>query len=148
MKHIRLCCRSETKSASKLQLRLEHAPPKAEEGASPEGSGEGSHPLVGLCIRDLVDDQSHTTLGDDVGNAVTDLNGDNRLCSVNAKHGEQVHNRICTPTDHGHHLGNFDLVLDDYVGLTVRCSRKTDEELKDNVQEETHRQKPTDPTWS
>jgi len=28
-----------------------------------------------LCVRDLVDEQAYTTLGDDVGNAIANLNG-------------------------------------------------------------------------
>ena len=60
--------------------------------------------LVGLGVRDLVDDQAHTALGDDVGGAIADLNADNGMGGIDAKHGEQVHNRVCAPTDHGHDL--------------------------------------------
>merc|ERR1712028_154888 len=49
--------------------------------------------FVGLGIRDLVDHNSDTTLGDDVGAAVANLNADDRMCSIDAKHGEQVHDR-------------------------------------------------------
>ena len=50
--------------------------------------------LLRFGVGDLVDDQSDTALGDDVGGAVTQLNGDNRMCCLNFEHGEQIHYRI------------------------------------------------------
>merc|ERR1712178_523256 len=60
--------------------------------------------LLRFRIRDLVDHQAHAAFRDDVGNAVTDLNRDNRSRSIDAQHGEQVHDGVCAPTDYGHHL--------------------------------------------
>merc|ERR1712014_210904 len=58
--------------------------------------------FVRLCISDLVDEKSNTTLGDDIRCAVANLDADNCLGSIDAKHWEQVHNWVCAPTDHRH----------------------------------------------
>merc|ERR1711959_568274 len=84
--------------------------------------------LVGLCIGDLIDDQSHTALGDDVRGAVANLNANNCMGSIDAKHGEQVHNRVCAPTDHGPHLGSANLAGNDWVSLTVSGPSETDKQ--------------------
>merc|ERR1712190_76196 len=102
--------------------------------------------FVRLCISDLVDEKSNTTLGDDIRCAVANLDADNCLGSIDAKHWEQIHNRVCAPTDDCHNLRSLDLAFDSRIGLTVRSSCKADEELVDNVQEEHHGDEPTDPT--
>ena len=48
--------------------------------------------LLGFGIGDLVDHQADTAFGDDVGDAVAHLDGDNCMCGIDAEHGEQVHN--------------------------------------------------------
>merc|ERR1712028_183905 len=103
--------------------------------------------LVGLRVGDLIDDNSHAALRDDVGTAVADLNADNRMCSIDAHHGEQVHHRICAPTDHCPHLCSSDLSGDNWVSLVVGGLCKSIEELIHNVQEEDHGDEPASPTW-
>jgi len=57
--------------------------------------------VVGLGIGDLIDRQSHPALGDDVGDAIADLDGNDRVCCIDAHHGEKVHDWVCAPTDYG-----------------------------------------------
>merc|ERR1711865_559162 len=102
--------------------------------------------LVRLCVGDLIDHNAHTALGDDVGGAVAELNADNRMRSIDAKHGEQVHNRICAPADNRQHLRISDLSSDNWISLTVCSLCETVEKLIDNVQEEDHGQEPAHPT--
>jgi len=49
---------------------------------------------VGLRNGDCVDEQPNTAFGNDICNRVADLNHDNGAATCNAKHGENVHNRI------------------------------------------------------
>merc|ERR1740117_2294323 len=102
--------------------------------------------FVGLGVRDLVDHNSHTALGDDVGAAVANLNADDGMCGIDAHHGEQVHNGVCAPTDHGPHLSSADLCGDGWVSLSSCGLCKTIEELVHNVQEEDHGNEPAHPT--
>merc|ERR1719197_1987033 len=69
------------------------------------------------------------------------------MCSVDAHHGEQVHNWVCAPTDDGHDLRTANLALENLISLLVSGFRKADEKLIDNVQEEHHGQEPAHPTW-
>merc|ERR1711953_459361 len=103
--------------------------------------------ILGLRVGDLVNHQSHTALRDDVGDTVADLNGDNRRRGIDAEHGEQVHDRVCAPANYSHHLSSLDFALDFWVGFGVRGSRKANEKLIDNVQEEAHGEGPAHPTW-
>merc|ERR1712187_1006948 len=68
--------------------------------------------LLGLRVCDLVDHQSNAALGDDIGNAITNLNGDNGRCGVDAEHRDQVHHWVCAPANHRHHLRRLDFRLD------------------------------------
>merc|ERR1719240_1577554 len=104
--------------------------------------------LVGLRVGDLINHDANTALGDDVGDAVANLNANDSMCGIDAEHGEQVHNREGAPTDHGPHLCGADLVGDDWVSLSSCGLCKTVEELVDNVQEEDHGQHPAAPTRS
>merc|ERR1719230_1610728 len=76
--------------------------------------------LLGLGVRDFVDQQADTALGDDVGDAVAQLNGDNCCCRFDSEHGEQVHHRISAPTDHRHDLCGFNVASDHRVRLACR----------------------------
>merc|ERR1712187_359514 len=89
-----------------------------------------------LCICDLVNDQTNTALRDDVRDTVSDLDGNHSLSCIDAKHGEQVHNRVSAPADHCHDLGCPDLARDDWVRLTVCGRSEAHEQLIDDVQEE------------
>merc|ERR1719267_398392 len=98
-----------------------------------------------LSIGDLVDDQANTTLGDDVRDAVTNLDVDNRAASTKANHWEQVDNWVCAPADNSPHLGLLDLALDNWV-LLLRCSSgKANQELEHDVEEEAHGDGPANP---
>merc|ERR1719201_2905451 len=100
-----------------------------------------------LGIGDLVDDQADTTLGDNVGNAIANLDVDNGAASTEANHWEQVDNWVCAPADNSPHLGLLDLALDDWV-LPLGCSSsKAHQELVHNIEEEAHRDGPANPAW-
>jgi len=77
---------------------------------------------------------------------LANLNRYNRMCCIDAKHWEQVHDRIRAPTDNCHELCSLDLLLNHWVSLTVCGSCEANKELKDNVQEEAHRNAPALPT--
>merc|ERR1711935_722018 len=94
--------------------------------------------LVGLCVCDLVDQNSNATLGDDVRAAIANLNGDNCVRCIDAEHGEQVDNWVCAPADHSHELCGLDLALDDWISLFAGGCGEANEELVHNVQEEQH----------
>merc|ERR1711935_561268 len=83
--------------------------------------------LQRLRIGDLVDQNPNTTLGNDVGCAVANLDSDDGMCRVDAEHGKQVHDRVCAPTDDSHDLGCLDLPLNDWISFTVCGSAETDE---------------------
>merc|ERR1711976_462276 len=89
--------------------------------------------LLGLGVSDLVDHRANTTLGDDVRDAVADLDGDNRLGSGDAQHWEQVDNWVGAPRDHSHHLGSGDLAGNSLVLLSGSGGGKADQELVVNV---------------
>merc|ERR1712066_697713 len=84
-------------------------------------SGSSLHLVVGLQESDLVDEEANAALGDDVRNAVADLDGHNRLGTANAEHGEQVHNGVGAPADHGDELAELDHALHLWVILTRGC---------------------------
>merc|ERR1719502_2382444 len=104
--------------------------------------------LLGLGVSDLVDHKANTALGDDVGDAVADLDGDNRLGSGDAQHWEQVDNWVGAPRDHSHHLGSGDLAGNSLVLLSSSGGSQADQELVDDVQEEGHGDEPAHPARS
>jgi len=104
--------------------------------------------LGGLRFGDLVDHQTDATFGNNVRDAVANLDRDDGLRSINAKHREKVHDWIRAPADHCHNLRSADLAPNDWVWLTVRGSREANEEFIDDVQKEAHGNKPAAPTWS
>merc|ERR1712156_929288 len=75
--------------------------------------------LARLGIGDLVDQKANAAFGDDVRCTIADLDGDDRVRGSDAEHGEEVHNRVCAPTDHRHLLSELDLPLDLRVALTL-----------------------------
>merc|ERR1712039_381758 len=115
------------------------------QNSSSSSSEEGF--LLGLGACDLVDHDANTALGDDVRHAVAQLDGDHRGCSIDAQHGEQVHNRVSAPGDDGHDLGRLDLARNHWVALACGCSCQTDKKFVHNVEEEAHGQEPAEPTW-
>merc|ERR1712100_161174 len=102
--------------------------------------------LLRLRVRDLVDQDPHTTLRDDVGHGVTELNGDHRRGATDVQHGEQIDHWVCAPTDHSPDLRGRNLRLDGRVLLLVGGIAETDEELLNDVQEEAHGEEPAPPT--
>merc|ERR1719375_1630248 len=100
-----------------------------------------------LGVRDLVDDEAHSTLGDDVGDAVADLDVDDGAASTKANHWEQVDNWVCAPANDGPHLGLLNLGLDDWVLFLGCSSGKADQELVHDVEEEAHGKGPAKPAW-
>merc|ERR1719399_955907 len=102
--------------------------------------------LCRLGVGNLVDDEANTALGDDVRNAVANLDVDNRAASTEANHWEQVDNWVCAPADDGPHLSLLDLALDDWVLLLSCGSSKANQELVHNVEEEAHGDGPANPT--
>jgi len=101
--------------------------------------------FVGLGVRDLVDHEANTALGDDVGGAVTDLDADDGVGGIDAQHGEEVHDGVGAPRDHGHDLSGLDLAADHWVSLGIGGCGQTDEELVDDVQEKSHGHEPAHP---
>merc|ERR1712050_599629 len=97
-----------------------------------------------LGVRDLVDHKSNAAFGDNVGNAIANLDTYDSFCSGDTKHWEQVNDGVCAPTDNSHLLCNLDLPCDNWVSFAGCC--KTNEQLVHNVQEECHRGKPAHPT--
>merc|ERR1711893_223760 len=95
--------------------------------------------LLRLGIGNLVDEQAHATLRDDVRGTVADLDADHGLGSRDAQHREEVHDRICAPADHSHQLSCLDLVLHNTIGLTLSGLAQAHQQLLDDVQEEGHR---------
>merc|ERR1712232_1407838 len=61
--------------------------------------------LAGLRIRDLVNHQSNSALGNNVRHTISQLDRYHCLGRREAEHWEQVHNWVCAPTDHSHDLG-------------------------------------------
>merc|ERR1719464_1355229 len=101
-----------------------------------------------LCICDLVNDQTNTALRDDVRDTISNLNGNHGRGCIDAKHGEQVHNRVSAPTNHCHDLGRPDLARDDWVRLTVCGRGEAKQQLVDNIQKENHGNEPAQPPRS
>merc|ERR1711862_428333 len=104
--------------------------------------------LFRLCVGDLVDDQTNAALGNDVRDAIANLDSHHSMSGINAKHGEEVHHRVCAPADHCHDLCSLDLALNFWVRLTVRGFRQANKELVDDVQEEHHGDEPAHPARS
>merc|ERR1719408_582426 len=65
--------------------------------------------LLGLHRGDAEDQQTNTALRDDVREAVAQLDADNGLRAGGAEHGDDVHERVGQPREHGHPLGRLDL---------------------------------------
>merc|ERR1712039_592376 len=103
--------------------------------------------LLRFGIRNLVNDKSHAALRDDVGNAVAQLDADNGFRWIKVEHWKQVHNWVGAPTNARHYLRSTDLSRNDWVFFTFSGRSKSDKELVHNIQEETHRQEPTYPSW-
>merc|ERR1719502_866507 len=74
---------------------------------------------LGLGVGDLVDDQTHTALGDHVGGAVADLDQHHSLGAGHSEHGHQVDHGVGAPGDHGPHAGGVHLGGHGGVGLGV-----------------------------
>merc|ERR1719313_329582 len=98
-----------------------------------------------LCVCDLVDDQTNATLGNDIRDAIANLDPHHCMSGINAKHWEEVHDWVCAPADHRHHLCGLDLALDHWVCLHVGGFREANKELVDDVQEEHHGDEPAHP---
>merc|ERR1719432_344015 len=64
--------------------------------------------LVRLGIGDLVDHEADTALGNDIRDAVADLDGHHSIGCGDSKHREEVHYRVGAPTYHRHHLRKLD----------------------------------------
>ena len=94
--------------------------------------------LAGLCIRDLVNHQAYSTLGNYVRHAVAQLNRYHGFACRETEHWEQIHNWVCAPADHGHDLGRANFRSDNWVSFAGRGRRKADKQLVDDVQEESH----------
>jgi len=103
--------------------------------------------LLGLRVCDLVDGQTNAALGNDIGGAIANLDTHDSMRSIDAHHWEEVHDGVCAPADHCHHLCGLDLGLNDWVSLTVCGFRQANEELIHDVQEEEHGNEPAHPTW-
>merc|ERR1711874_499710 len=104
--------------------------------------------LARFGVGNLVDHQAHTALGNDIGGAVSQLDRHNGLGCREAEHREQVHDWVCAPADHCHHLRRAYLGCDHWVRFARSRGGKADEELVDDVQEESHGGEPADPTRS
>merc|ERR1711978_111536 len=101
--------------------------------------------LLRLRVRNLVDEQAHATLRDDVRSTVAHLDADHSLRGRDAQHGEEVHYGVGAPADHSHQLGRLDLVLHNPVGLLLSGLAQADQQLLDDVKEEGHGDEPADP---
>merc|ERR1719231_2053420 len=100
---------------------------------------------VRLGLGDSVDHQTQTTLGDDVGRAVPNLDRNNCLCSANSHHWEKVDHWVCAPADHGDHLGILDQCCNFWIRLCVGCVRQANKECVDNEHEAHHGPEPAHP---
>merc|ERR1719235_2926532 len=92
--------------------------------------------------------RANSTLGDDVRDAVANLDVDNGAASAKANHWEQVHNWVCAPADDSPHLSLLDLGLDNWISLLSCGGSEADQKLVDNIQEEAHGNEPADPARS
>merc|ERR1712107_254882 len=97
--------------------------------------------LLRLGIRNLVDDQANSTLGNDVGHAIAQLDTNDCPCWVDLEHWKQVNDRVGAPTDACHDLSCADFARNLCVLFALGGRCKADKEL-DNVQKERHGQKP------
>merc|ERR1712054_505185 len=64
-----------------------------------------------LSICDAVDDQANTTLGDDIRDAVSHLDGHNCVGAGEANHWKDVHNWVCQPANNCPVLRTLDQAL-------------------------------------
>merc|ERR1711965_61137 len=100
-----------------------------------------------LGVGDLIDGQTYSALGNDIRDAIANLDAHHCVCSVDAQHWEEVHDWVCAPADHRHHLCSLDLAFDHWICLAVGGIRKANEEFVHNVQEEHHGNEPAHPPW-
>merc|ERR1712083_251449 len=103
--------------------------------------------LAGLRVRDLVNHQANSALGNYIRHAVSQLDRYHCLGRREAEHWEQVHNWVCAPADHSHNLGCANFGCDNWVSFAGGSGRKADKQLVDDVQEESHGGKPAHPSW-
>merc|ERR1712125_139108 len=89
-----------------------------------------------LGIRNLIDNQSDTALGNNIRHAITHLDAHYRPSWINAKHWKQVYNRIRAPTNASHDLRSTNLSCNDWILLTFGRCCKSNEQLINDVQEE------------
>ena len=91
--------------------------------------------LAGFGIRNLVDHQAHTALGNVIGGTISELERHNGLGCREAEHREQVHNWVGASAGHCHHLRLANLGSSYWVRIAGSHSRKTDKELVNDVHE-------------
>merc|ERR1712087_325452 len=99
----------------------------------------------GLGVGDLVDDKADTALGDDVGDAVADLDVDDGLSAGEAHHWEDVDDGVGQPREHRQALGRVEQITDVVILLRLGGLSETVDELVDDVNEEKHRAAPVGP---
>merc|ERR1712146_856209 len=118
-----LICRSAKQGAALLQLRLR--------------------------VRDLVDQEAHATLRDDVRGAVAALDQHHGLCwgarSMEADQGDDVHHGVGEPADNRDPAGLPDHGLDAGVGLLRGGLLQSEEQLLDDEGEEDEGSEPVVP---
>mmetsp|Transcript_52124 Transcript_52124/g.58267 ORF Transcript_52124/g.58267 Transcript_52124/m.58267 type:complete len:100 (-) Transcript_52124:590-889(-) len=69
----------------------------------------------GLRHRDLIDHQTDTTFRDNVGDGVSQLDVDLDAITLDAEHGEDVHDRVGTPRNNGPPLDTLDEITNMWI---------------------------------
>merc|ERR1740139_43817 len=98
--------------------------------------------------RNLINHQTNTTLRDDIRYAVSELDVHNNAASTDAKHREDVDNRVGTPRDDSPPLDTLDKITNMRISFKVGSIAKTNEECVDDVHEWDHRSRPEFPSCS
>merc|ERR1719272_571889 len=95
---------------------------------------------------DLVNQQTNTTLGDDIRYRVSQLNTDDGIGTGDSHHREDINDRVRAPSDDSPPLHALNKFTDGRISFRLGGVIESHEESLDNVEERQHSTNPVDPT--
>merc|ERR1712161_70629 len=97
---------------------------------------------------DLINHETNTTLGNNIRDTVSQLDVDLDRITLNAEHGEDVHDGVGTPRNNGPPLDTLDKITDMWIRFGIGSITKSNEQSVDNVHKRDHGTTPIRPSCS
>merc|ERR1719491_1324720 len=102
----------------------------------------------GLGHGDLINHETNTTLGNNIRDTVSQLDVDLDRITLNAEHGEDVHDRVGTPRNDCPPLDTLDEITDMWIRFRVGGITESNQQSVHNVHEGDHGTTPIRPSCS